>query len=123
VLGDTAKLRQVIHNLLRNAEDAVAGVSLPRVKVSVEAAGDRVALRVADNGPGFPAELIGRAFEPYVTTKPGGTGLGLAIVHKIVEEHRGSVRLENLPGGGARVSILLPVAVPARDALPRAANA
>ncbi len=123
VLGDPAKLRQVIHNLLRNAEDAVAGVSMGRVRVSVEPAGDRVALRVADNGPGFPAELIGRAFEPYVTTKPGGTGLGLAIVHKIVEEHRGSVRLENLPGGGARVSILLPVADTARDALPRAANA
>jgi nitrogen fixation/metabolism regulation signal transduction histidine kinase len=122
VLGDPAKLRQVIHNLLRNAEDAVAGVSLPRVKVSVEPAGDRVALRVADNGPGFPAELISRAFEPYVTTKPGGTGLGLAIVHKIVEEHRGSVRLENLPGGGARVSILLPAADTARDALPRVAN-
>ncbi len=125
VCGDPAKLRQVIHNLLRNAEDAVAGVSSPRLTVSVEPVGERVALRVADNGPGFPPELMGRAFEPYVTTKPGGTGLGLAIVHKIVEEHRGSVRVENLPGAGARVSILLPAAAAAapRDALLRAANA
>lgn len=123
VRGDPAKLRQVIHNLLRNAEDAVAGVSAPRLKLSVEPAGERVALRVADNGPGFPAEFMGRAFEPYVTTKPGGTGLGLAIVHKIVEEHRGSVRLENLPGAGARVSILLPAAEAPAEALPRVANA
>ena len=121
VMGDPAKLRQVIHNLLRNAEDAVAGVSMGRVQVSVEPAGEAVALRVSDNGPGFPAELMARALEPYVTTKPGGTGLGLAIVHKIVEEHHGSVRLENLPGGGARVSILLPAA--AAPALARAANA
>lgn len=123
VRGDPAKLRQVIHNLLRNAEDAVAGVSAPRLKLSVEPAGERVALRVADNGPGFPAEFMGRAFEPYVTTKPGGTGLGLAIVQKIVEEHRGSVRLENLPGAGARVSILLPAAEAPAEALPRVANA
>jgi nitrogen fixation/metabolism regulation signal transduction histidine kinase len=65
---------------------------------------------VLDNGPGFPPEMLARAFEPYVTTKAKGTGLGLAIVKKIVEEHNGSIELGNVPGSGAQVSILLPVA-------------
>ena len=63
-----------------------------------------------DNGPGFPPEMLARAFEPYVTTKAKGTGLGLAIVKKIVEEHNGSIEIGNVPGSGAQVSILLPVA-------------
>jgi PAS domain S-box-containing protein len=108
VRGDAAGLRQVIHNLVRNAEDAVANVTLARIVVSVEPAGDAVALRVADNGAGFPREILARAREPYVTTKPRGTGLGLAIVQKIVEEHGGVLHLENLADGGARVSVLLP---------------
>jgi nitrogen fixation/metabolism regulation signal transduction histidine kinase len=108
VRGDAAKLRQVIHNLLRNAEDAVASVTMPRITVSVERAEGGVALRVADNGAGFPADLLARPFEPYVTTKPKGTGLGLAIVKKIVEEHGGVIHLENMVAGGARVSVILP---------------
>ena len=62
-----------------------------------------------DRGPGFPVELMSRLFEPYVTSKPRGTGLGLAIVKKIVEEHAGSVVADNVPGGGARVLVRLPV--------------
>ena len=108
VRGDAAKLRQVIHNLLRNAEDAVGSVTMPRITVSVERAEGGVALRVADNGAGFPADLLARPFEPYVTTKPKGTGLGLAIVKKIVEEHGGVIHLENMVAGGARVSVILP---------------
>jgi nitrogen fixation/metabolism regulation signal transduction histidine kinase len=73
-------------------------------------AGDRVRLAVSDNGAGFPEELMARIFEPYVTTKPRGTGLGLAIVKKIVDEHHGSVAIENRPTRGASVSILLPLA-------------
>lgn len=119
VLGDAAKLRQVIHNLVRNAEDAVGGVTLPRITVSVERAEGGVALRVADNGAGFPPDLLARPIEPYVTTKPKGTGLGLAIVKKIAEEHRGLIHLENLVTGGARVSVVLPEAKPAA----RVANA
>lgn len=111
VPGDASKLRQVIHNLLRNAEDAVASVTMPRIVVTVERAEGGIALRVADNGAGFPAAYLERSIEPYVTTKAKGTGLGLAIVHKIVEEHHGSMHLENLVAGGARVSVILPVAV------------
>jgi len=62
-----------------------------------------------DNGPGFNAEILGHAFEPYVTSKPKGTGLGLAIVKKLVEEHGGSIRAQNRPEGGALLSIRLPV--------------
>ena len=111
ILGDASKLRQVIHNLLRNAEDAVSSVTMPRIVVSVERAEGGVALRVADNGAGFPATYLERSIEPYVTTKAKGTGLGLAIVHKIIEEHQGSMHLENLVAGGARVSVVLPVAL------------
>ena len=125
VLGDAAKLRQVIHNLVRNAEDAVATVSAPNIAVSVVAEGGGVALSVSDNGPGFPPEVMGRAFEPYVTTKPKGTGLGLAIVQKIVEEHHGRIRLENLVPIGARITIWLPPAASVAQvtsAPPKAAN-
>ena len=62
------------------------------------------------NGPGFPAELMARVFEPYVTTKERGTGLGLAIVKKIVDEHRGRIDIANRPPVGAEVRILLPLA-------------
>jgi nitrogen fixation/metabolism regulation signal transduction histidine kinase len=108
--GDPARLRQVIHNLLQNAEQAVAEVKRPRIVVRTrsEAAGAR--LTVSDNGSGFPTDILVRAFEPYVTTKVKGTGLGLAIVKKIVEEHSGSIEVRNLAPSGAEVAILLPVA-------------
>jgi len=119
VMGDAAKLRQVIHNLVRNAEDAVGSVTMPRITVDVERAEGGIALRVADNGAGFPPDFLSRPFEPYVTTKAKGTGLGLAIVKKIVEEHGGLIHLENLVAGGARVSVILPQLA----AAPRVVNA
>jgi PAS domain S-box-containing protein len=110
VRGDAGRLRQVIHNLLQNAEQAVGDSSAPRIRVRTSVSGARARLSVCDNGPGFPAEILQRAFEPYVTTRPKGTGLGLAIVKKIVEEHNGSIEIANAPGGGAEVAILLPAA-------------
>jgi nitrogen fixation/metabolism regulation signal transduction histidine kinase len=109
VMGDATQLRQVIHNLLQNAQDALAGSAGPRIEIQTERAGGQVCLRISDNGCGFPEAIMMRVFEPYVTTKPRGTGLGLAIVKKIVDEHNGSVRVENLSGRGASVSILLPL--------------
>ena len=109
VTGDATRLRQVIHNLLQNAQDALAGRDGPRIVVETERSGNRAYLRISDNGCGFPEAIMARVFEPYVTTKPRGTGLGLAIVKKIVDEHNGAVRVENLPGHGARVSISLPL--------------
>jgi len=102
-------LRQVIHNLLQNAQDALAGKPDGRIGIRTEAAKDGIKLAVADNGPGFPEQMMVRMFEPYATTKPKGTGLGLPIVKKIVEELRGGIRVENLPGGGACVCVSLPI--------------
>jgi len=107
VRGDASQLRQVIHNLLQNAQDALAGVDGGKVRVITRREGERVVLMFRDNGPGFPAEVLAHAFEPYFTTKSRGTGLGLAMVKKIVDEHGGDVRLANLDGGGAEIRIRL----------------
>jgi signal transduction histidine kinase len=132
VEGDPNRLRQLLHNLIRNASQALAEQGAagdePRVLVDlriVGEAGDRVAeLVVADNGPGFPPDMLDRLFEPYATTRPKGSGLGLAIVKKIAEEHAGTVHAWNaveqpdaddseagrrLSHLGARVSLRLPL--------------
>ena len=114
VWADSAQIRQVIHNLVQNAQDAIENRRdlrpVAAIEVRTELAGDKVRFSVSDNGGGFPEELMARIFEPYVTTKPRGTGLGLAIVKKIVDEHRGSIAIENRPAQGASVSVLLPLA-------------
>jgi nitrogen fixation/metabolism regulation signal transduction histidine kinase len=120
VLGDATQLRQVIHNLLQNAQDALAdrpGSAPPRIDVATEvihyqgadgAAGTAVRLAILDNGPGFAPRILSRAFEPYVTSKARGTGLGLPMVKKIVDEHGGRIDLQNrADGSGASVFILL----------------
>jgi nitrogen fixation/metabolism regulation signal transduction histidine kinase len=110
VVGDAAQLRQVIHNLLQNAQDALADTARPRVTVATAAADGLVELTVTDNGSGFPEHLMQRVFEPYVTSKPKGTGLGLVIVKKIIEEHGGEVRVSNVAPRGARVTLRIPAA-------------
>ena len=110
VAGDASQIRQVIHNLLQNAEDALAEQEGGVVTLTTRLDGDRVALQLRDNGPGFPAQLLTRAFEPYFTTKSRGTGLGLAMVKKIIDEHGGEVRLLNGETGGAEVRIRLRLA-------------
>jgi nitrogen fixation/metabolism regulation signal transduction histidine kinase len=109
ILGDATQLRQIIHNLLRNAEDALEGRDQGRILIQTEQIGRVARLTIADNGPGFPVELLPRIFEPYVTTKARGTGLGLPIVKKIVEEHLGTIEISNAPEGGARIDIRLPL--------------
>ncbi len=102
IVGDTTQLRQVIHNLVQNALDAVAELADGRVRVVTEVARTEqgeprvVRLHVIDNGPGFSDKVLKRAFEPYVTTKTKGTGLGLAVVKKIADEHGARVRVANL---------------------------
>ncbi|MEP6608466.1 MAG: ATP-binding protein [Burkholderiaceae bacterium] len=106
--GDATQLRQVIHNLLANAQDALLGRTDARIcvrteLVEIEEANTKaraVRLAVEDNGPGFPANILRRAFEPYVTTKSSGTGLGLAMVKKIVDEHRARIEVVNRGGSG-----------------------
>ena len=109
VKGDATRLRQVIHNLLQNAQDELQDVATPEIILSTVDENGALKLCVQDNGNGFPEHLLARAFEPYVTTKSKGTGLGLAIVKKIVEEHGGGIAIENLAEGGTRVSVILPV--------------
>ena len=110
LVGDAAQLRQVIHNLLQNAQDALGDTPSPRITVTSSLTGSTIGFSVTDNGSGFPEHLMMRAFEPYVTTKTKGTGLGLVIVKKIIEEHGGAVAISNIEPHGARVSITLPVA-------------
>ena len=109
VNGDATRLRQVIHNLLQNAQDALHGVEQPKITLHTEIQNEEILLWIDDNGAGFPASVLMRAFEPYMTTKAKGTGLGLAIVKKIVEEHGGHISIENNASGGGRVSIILPL--------------
>lgn len=107
--GDATRLRQVIHNLLHNAHDALQGVERREIILQTENISGSLKLSVLDNGSGFPEHLLDRAFEPYMTTKDKGTGLGLPIVKKIVEEHGGTILIQNRRTGGTQVSILLPL--------------
>jgi C4-dicarboxylate-specific signal transduction histidine kinase len=113
VWASHAQLVQVVVNLVTNAEDALENAPRREIRVSTaRSTGRKVLLRVEDSGPGIPEELRARLFEPFFTTKaPGkGTGLGLSLSFSIAERHSGSLRAENLPGGGARFTIELPAA-------------
>ena len=116
--ADIGRVRQILHNLLRNATEALENTSKGRIDVHVCAAEfdgvDVVQIKVEDNGPGFKEGALNQVFDPYVTTKPKGTGLGLAIVKKLVEEHIGSIRAFNNTDGGAVISIRLPIHEAAR---------
>ncbi|WP_137720021.1 sensor histidine kinase [Methylobacillus flagellatus] len=109
VQGDATMLRQVLHNLLKNAQDALQDKPVGRIQMRSKLQDQQLRVSVTDNGDGFPPNILARAFEPYTTTKRHGTGLGLAIVKKIMEEHGGSVKIENLEAGGACVSIAMPL--------------
>jgi nitrogen fixation/metabolism regulation signal transduction histidine kinase len=111
VSGDANQFRQVIHNLLRNSEDALEHVAQGHMTIRTELAGAFALLQISDNGEGFPTEILPRIFEPYITTKPRGTGLGLPIVKKIVDEHHGSIEVNNPSGGGAVINIRLPICI------------
>ena len=115
--ADAGRLRQVLHNLLRNALEAMEHQDEARVEISTRrvagAENDFVEIKVADNGPGFLRDIVHQAFEPYVTSKPKGTGLGLAIVKKLIEEHGGHINARNREQGGAEISILIPMSVDA----------
>jgi nitrogen fixation/metabolism regulation signal transduction histidine kinase len=120
VRGDPLRLRQLLHNLIKNAQEALDQRTDTRIIVTTTVLDEIpatpfyqrgemwVQLTVEDNGAGFDAQLLERLFEPYVTTKTKGTGLGLAIVKKIVEEHGGIITLENT-GAGALVRVQFPV--------------
>ncbi|MXR36563.1 sensor histidine kinase [Craterilacuibacter sinensis] len=109
IMGDEALLRQVLHNLLLNARDATLDVGMPIIHISSRNEERQARIVIEDNGSGFAADILTRAFEPYVTSKTKGTGLGLAVVKKIIEEHHGQITLANADTGGARILIALPL--------------
>ncbi|WP_083330973.1 sensor histidine kinase [Halofilum ochraceum] len=116
--ADRSRLRQVLHNLIKNALEAQsAAESTGPVTVATRLLpadghdGPAIELRVSDTGQGIPAQMITRLFEPYMTGKSRGSGLGLSIVRRIVEEHGGSIEAENRPEGGASIRIRLPARV------------
>ncbi|MDH3689235.1 MAG: ATP-binding protein [Gammaproteobacteria bacterium] len=113
ISADAGRLRQVLNNVIINARDALRGVEHPVLQITtrgfLEAEGGYVELRVEDNGPGFAERQLERLFEPYVTTKEKGTGLGLAIVRRIVEEHGGTIRAENVDPHGAAIVLRIPL--------------
>ena len=109
IKGDATMLRQVLHNLMQNAQDALKHTLNPEILVQTSFDEAAIKLVVKDNGQGFPSDLLAHAFEPYVTTKAHGTGLGLAIVKKIIEEHLGQIKIENNATGGACISVVLPI--------------
>ena len=121
ILGDPTQLRQVIHNLLQNAQDATLEGEHQDAPVQVKTelvpygehngiTQNAVRLTISDSGSGFPAKILARAFEPYITTKSKGTGLGLAVVKKIIDDHGAKIEIRNRMQGeivvGALVSIL-----------------
>lgn len=110
IMGDAALLRQVLHNLIQNAQDAVLDVGIPMIQISSRQEERSAVVCIQDNGFGFDIDILPRAFEPYVTNKSKGTGLGLAVVKKIVEEHHGQITLgNNEPHNGARILLTIPL--------------
>ena len=119
--ADIGRMRQILHNLIRNSIEALENSDQGRIDVSAHVAEfqdvEMVEITVEDNGPGFQTGSMSQVFDPYVTTKPKGTGLGLAIVKKLVEEHAGTVDAENREEGGAIIRIRLPINEEAREAM------
>lgn len=104
--GDFWQIKQVFENLLSNAIEFSPWGGL--VTCQWQGFPNEVLIKISDRGPGFSAEDLQNAFTPYYSKRPGGTGLGLAIAKKIILDHKGSIWLENLPEGGAQVSVILP---------------
>ncbi|MFK7961440.1 MAG: sensor histidine kinase [Phycisphaerales bacterium] len=121
VCADAVLMPSAVANLVRNAVEAMASVEDGQRQIRIELRRDqltlpdgvrdeRAVLRVIDRGPGIPADVRARMFNPFFTTRATGTGLGLAIVHRIVDAHGGHVVVDDAPGGGARIDLCLPLA-------------
>ncbi len=119
--ADGGRLRQMLHNLFRNAKEANRDQPVS-IRIMTHVRGndrqEELVLEVIDNGPGFPEIVLENPFEPYASKKSTGSGLGLAICRKIISEHDGTISLSNLPEGGAMVSIRFPLSLPAKPASP-----
>jgi len=113
VRGHRGRLQQAVMNLLMNAADA-----LPQggeIRLGLDREGEFLRIRVTDNGVGIPSEILPKIFEPFFTARPGGkgTGLGLSVVRQVIQEHKGRVEVESVPGSGSTFTLLLPAEAPA----------
>ena len=106
--ADENKIRQIVINLIENSKDALIDIKNPKINISLKDEKKWIILSVSDNGIGIPQEIMGRIFEPYVTSKLTGTGLGLAIVNKIIDEHSGIINFQKNNPNGTIVCIKLP---------------
>ena len=106
--ADTTAMRQVLHNLFKNAAEAAESDAKPQVWVSTQIQNEQIHISVSNNGKSFSHEMLQAAFEPYKTDKSNGTGLGLAVVKKIVEDHNGRITLHNRAEGGACLNLYFP---------------
>ncbi len=113
VMADRILIEQVLVNLIRNGMEAMAGQTNPRadaLSVRIVRDGESLRIEVADRGPGIPAELAERLFDPFTSTKSHGMGMGLNICRSIVELHHGTLGHGPNPGGGTVFAVVLPVA-------------
>ncbi len=112
VEADPGRIRQLLHNLIRNAMESLPEHKDGKITLSLDVVSNiskpYFELQVDDNGPGIPEDMMEKLFEPYATSKPKGSGLGLAVVKRIVEEHSGVLYAENLKKGGARITVRIP---------------
>jgi len=111
--GNTGQLRQLLHNLIRNATEAVNGKADARIEIRSSITNEKlpanIVLTILDNGGGIEKSISERLFQPGTTSKPGGSGLGLVISHKIVTAHKGSIQLHNREHNGAVVEVRFPL--------------
>ena len=105
---DTALMRQVLHNIFKNAAEAADESEQPTVTVDATFNETTLSLVVANNSKNFNPNILAKAFDPYVTDKKNGTGLGLAVVKKIIDDHQGKITINNQDSGGAVIRIILP---------------
>ncbi len=121
VSADPVRMRQVLHNMIKNAQEAnppaTAGTMSIKAHLTHDDGNAAIEILLRDNGPGIPPEQAERVFDPYVTTKNKGTGLGLAIVKKIIEEHGGAIRLDMGFQEGAGFAIRLPLTEPSKEGM------
>ncbi|MBQ5429420.1 MAG: GHKL domain-containing protein, partial [Neisseriaceae bacterium] len=114
IRADNTAMRQVLHNLFKNAAEAAVSCDNPQIWVTIQKDDDSVHLLVRNNGKTFPANMLHQIFEPYITDKPTGTGLGLAVVKKIIDEHQGTVWAGN-DDNTALVKVTLPLVMEKPD--------
>jgi nitrogen fixation/metabolism regulation signal transduction histidine kinase len=108
--ADSGRLRQLLHNLIRNAREAGETIAISiRTRILDQDGAPRLNLQLWDNGPGFPDMVLEQPFEPYISNKGRGSGLGLAICRKIISEHNGNISIANRPEGGAQIDIDFPL--------------